>query len=311
MCIIAAKPAGKAMPTTETIRRMWYANRDGAGFMYAADGKVRIEKGFMKLSDFEAAIKRVGNDRDLTKTAVVLHFRITTHGGTCPANCHPFPVTRSIKNLQALTSSATMGVAHNGIIPNRPRFGISDTMEYIATQLAPLYSALPGFTHNDNALELIENAIQSKMCLLSGDGEITTIGNFICDGGILYSNTSYRGYQYTSPRTSSKTASKSGKGKKKASTPPREKKPLQWAYSLPNGCFAYNHDTHECLDDLSDILIDENGKAYLFDNFKDGARLWPDMRLYTAEGLSAQFDPDLADLEYVIDDETDLPFRFI
>lgn len=307
MCIIAAKPAGVKMPDPETIRRMWYANHDGAGFMYAHDGKVKIEKGFMRLTDFESALKRIAKSVDLTATAVVLHFRITTHGGTCPANCHPFPISRSIKALQALTASATMGVAHNGIIPNRPRYGISDTMEYIATQLAPLYSAMPEFTSNPAALELIENAIQSKMCILSGAGKLTTIGAFTIDGGVLYSNTSYRGYRYyTASSKPKKTPAKS----KKKTTPTRAQKPLQWAYSLPNGTFAYNHDTNECLDDLSDILIDEDGKAYLFDNFLDGAVYWPDARLYTAEGMSAQFDPDFADLEYVIDDETDLPFRF-
>ena len=59
MCIIAAKPAGVKMPDPETIRRMWYANHDGAGFMYAHDGKVKIEKGFMRLTDFESALKRI------------------------------------------------------------------------------------------------------------------------------------------------------------------------------------------------------------------------------------------------------------
>ena len=44
MCIIAAKPAGIALPNAETIETMWYANPDGAGFMYAHDGKVVIEK---------------------------------------------------------------------------------------------------------------------------------------------------------------------------------------------------------------------------------------------------------------------------
>ena len=33
MCIIAAKPAGVAMPDNDTLRTMWNVNSDGAGFM--------------------------------------------------------------------------------------------------------------------------------------------------------------------------------------------------------------------------------------------------------------------------------------
>lgn len=327
MCIIAAKPAGVKMPDTETIRRMWYANRDGAGLMYAADGKVTIEKGFMKLTDFEAALSRVAKRYDLDKLPIVLHFRITTHGGTKPSNCHPFPITRSVEKLQALKSYATIGVAHNGVIPIVPRYGISDTMEYIATQLAPLCSALPDFTHNDAALELIRNAIHSKMAFLTDKGEITTVGDFITDGGMLYSNGSYMGYGSrtaawwwededfepisTKPAPKAKkSSSKGSKSKTKAKPKTPAKKPLQWALTLPNGTFGMDFNTNALIEDLTDYLIDENGKAYQFDNFADAARPAPDVRLYTAEGMTPDFEPDMADLEYIIDDETDMPFRF-
>lgn len=308
MCIIAAKPAGVKMPGTETIRRMWYANRDGAGFMYAADGKVRIEKGFMKLSDFESAIGRLAARYDLCALPLVLHFRITTHGGTKPSNCHPFPLTRSISKLQALGCCASIGVAHNGVIPIVPRYGISDTMEYIATQLAPLAEALPDFCDSPAALELIENAIHSKMVFLTDSGKLTTVGHFIEDGGVLYSNGSYYASRsYSGPGKAKKPAKSKGKSKAK---PRVAERPLQWAVSLPNGSFAMDFETGELWDDLTDLLIDEDGKAYIFDPFADAARKASGMRLYTAEGLSSSFDPDLAELERIIDDETDLPFRF-
>ena len=59
--------------------------------MYAHDGKVVIEKGFMKLDEFTAALDRVAQTVDLTATGVVMHFRITTHGGTCPLEHPPVP----------------------------------------------------------------------------------------------------------------------------------------------------------------------------------------------------------------------------
>lgn len=196
MCIIAAKPKGVKMPNKSTIENMWYNNHDGAGFMYAKDGVVHIEKGFMKLTDFESALERVSKKVNLDDVSIVMHFRIATHGGVSPANTHPFPVSSSMGILQKLKSTATLGVAHNGIINITPRKGVSDTMEYVASQLAPLYKGVPKFYLNPHLMEMVDNAIQSKLALLNGDGELYTIGKFETDDGILYSNTSYKPYTF-------------------------------------------------------------------------------------------------------------------
>ena len=196
MCIIAAKPRGVKMPSKTTIENMWFNNHDGAGFMYAHDGKVHIEKGFMKLSDFESALERVGKTINLDDVSVVMHFRIATHGGVSPANTHPFPVSTSIGLLQKLKCKAPLGVAHNGIINITPRKGISDTMEYIATQLAPLYKGVPHFYNNPHLMELVENGVQSKLAIMNGDGEIYTVGKFETDKDILYSNDTFKPYAF-------------------------------------------------------------------------------------------------------------------
>lgn len=197
MCIIAAKPAGVAMPKDEYIRNMWDGNRDGAGIMYVLNGKVRIEKGFMKYKAFTEALERITKLVDPVKTPIVMHFRITTHGGTKPENTHPFPITDNIGSLCKRVNSADIGVAHNGIIHIQPRKGISDTMEYIASQLAPLKRALPRFYENPHAMQMIENAIGSKMAFLTKEGRLYTVGNFVEDEGVLYSNTSYEGLKYS------------------------------------------------------------------------------------------------------------------
>lgn len=197
MCIIAAKPAGVAMPSTETITRMWTRNPDGAGLMWAEGSSVHIEKGFMKLKSFLAAVDALASRKDLTATPVVMHFRITTHGGTCPENTHPFPVSESMGLLKKLHCTTNLGAAHNGIIDIRTRKGVSDTMEFITTRLAILHKLIPNFYDNADALRLVANEIDSKMALLTKDGRIVTIGDFVEDGGILYSNTSYKGYYGT------------------------------------------------------------------------------------------------------------------
>ena len=194
MCIIAIKPAGISMPATTTIENMWHNNRDGAGLMYAARGTVHIEKGFMTLKDFKAALKRLKKTIDTTSTPIILHFRITTHGGTSPGNCHPFPITEKLPLLQMTKCKAPLAVAHNGMIDIEPsRKDISDTMEYILTQLAPLYQLRKDFYKQPAGKKLVYNAIKSKMAFLDGNGRIETIGDFITDeNGMLYSNASYK-----------------------------------------------------------------------------------------------------------------------
>ena len=194
MCIIAVKPAGVKMPATKTIENCWFNNRDGAGLMYATGGTVYIEKGFMKLKSLKVALKQLEKKVDIVNTPVILHFRITTSGGTSPENCHPFPVAEKLPLLQMRKSKAPLAVAHNGIIDIKPsREDISDTMEYIISQLTPLYQLKKDFYKHEAGKKLVYNAIKSKMAFLDGEGRIETIGDFIKDkDGLLYSNTSYK-----------------------------------------------------------------------------------------------------------------------
>lgn len=194
MCIIVIKPAGVKLPAMETLENCWYNNNDGAGLMYATGGTVHIEKGFMSLKDFKAALKRLKKSIDVTNTPVVMHFRITTHGGTSPGNCHPFPVSEKLPLLKMTKFKAPLAVAHNGMIDIKPsKKDISDTMEYIINQLAPLYQLKKDFYRQPAGKKLIYNFIKSKMVFLDAAGRIETIGDFITgDDGLLYSNTSYK-----------------------------------------------------------------------------------------------------------------------
>ena len=194
MCIIAIKPAGVKMPATKTIENMWYNNNDGAGLMYASGGTVHIQKGYMTLKSFKNALKQLEKSIDIISTPVVMHFRITTHGGTSPGNTHPFPVSEKLPLLQMTKFKAPLAVAHNGMIDIKPsKKDISDTMEYIINQLAPLYQLKKDFYRQDAGKKLVYNFIKSKMVFLDGAGRIETVGDFITgDDGILYSNSSYK-----------------------------------------------------------------------------------------------------------------------
>jgi hypothetical protein len=194
MCIIVIKPAGIKLPAMNTLENCWYNNNDGAGLMYAAGGTVHIEKGFMSLKDFKAALKRLKKSIDVVNTPVVMHFRITTHGETAPGNTHPFPITEKLPLLQMTKTKTPLAVAHNGIISITPsKKDISDTMEYVISQLAPLYQLKKDFYRQPAGKKLVYNFIKSKMVFLDGKGRIETVGDFITgDDGILYSNSSYK-----------------------------------------------------------------------------------------------------------------------
>ena len=194
MCIIAIKPAGIKMPAETTIENCWYNNPNGAGIMYAAGGTVHIQKGFMTLKEFKATLKQLEKTIDVVNTPMVLHFRITTHGETSPGNTHPFPVTEKLPLLQMTKFKAPLAIAHNGIIDIKPsKKDISDTMEYVINQLAPLYQLKKDFYRQDAGKKLIYNAIRSKMVFLDDAGRIETVGDFITsEDGMLYSNSSYK-----------------------------------------------------------------------------------------------------------------------
>lgn len=60
------------------------------------------------------------------------------------------------------------------------------------TQLAPLYQLKKDFYKDEAGKKLVYNFIKSKMVFLDSDGYIATVGDFITEGGMLYSNTSYK-----------------------------------------------------------------------------------------------------------------------
>ena len=312
MCIIAAKAAGIKMPDRKIIRTMWYGNPDGAGVMYAKDGKVRIDKGFMTPTALEKHLDKLEKTIDTTATPIVMHFRITTHGGTKPENTHPFPITDSVKRLQLTHCTAKLGVAHNGIIDIKPRSSeISDTMEYIASQLAPLSRALPMFYKNMDAMTMIQNAINSKMVFLTGEGELYSTGDFVEEDGILYSNTSFRGRQrYTydfhrdwfySTTTATKPKAPKGKSKEKRKAKridapsPQE---LMWIAIASDGAYVICEDGTILEGD--DFLIDVNLNVYLYDAGLDACSLVPNAAAFTGSGLPMRFNPDYASDELVL-----------
>lgn len=187
MCVIAVKKKGVAMPSNDSIKLMWETNSDGAGFMYALNGKVFIEKGFMKLTDLTRAIINLEkfalkSGTSVNDIPVILHFRIATHGGTSAELTHPFPISHDEKHLKALDLTCDLGMAHNGIINSVETLtngGLSDTQVYITDVLAPLNALNGDFYKSQFGKDLMENTIGwSKLAFLDKDGNVELVGDF-------------------------------------------------------------------------------------------------------------------------------------
>lgn len=194
MCIIVSKEKGIEMPSKEILERCFESNPDGAGFMYERNGKVQIRKGFMSFEEFYTNIEKLERIcGDLTSIPLVMHFRISTGGKVDKGNCHPYPIVDNDKALRSLNYSTSMGMAHNGIISgyDDPKKVLNDTQMYIKKVVSTFYQYDNNFLKNPKVLEILEDIAGSKLCFLDNNGDITYVGDFIEDNGVMYSNSSY------------------------------------------------------------------------------------------------------------------------
>lgn len=196
MCIIVSKAKGVAMPSKETLRNCFNRNSDGAGLMYVNNGKVVIKKGFMNFNDFYEYVDKLSRTYDLTKKAVVMHFRISTGGNVDAGNCHPYPITSDEKRLRATMVNTTLGMAHNGIISDYSRKDkiLNDTQCFVRDCVSVLYEYDDEFYYNDRVMNMLKDVAGSKLCFLDVNENIHYVGDFIEDGGVLYSNSTYKAY---------------------------------------------------------------------------------------------------------------------
>ena len=190
MCIICASRINVRQPGEAVSRRMFANNPHGAGYMFARDGKVHIHKGYMDVESFLADIRA---ERFTAKDPVVYHFRISTQAGVNPQMTHPFPLSNRRAHMKALDVDCQCGIAHNGIIrlttdPTNREY--SDTAIFITDYLARIIRT-PADLRNRDTLSLIQALAGSKLAIMDASGYIATVGDFISDHRLLYSNGSF------------------------------------------------------------------------------------------------------------------------
>lgn len=179
MCIAIFKPKDKIL-NKEILETCSKNNPDGIGFSYIDKDKMYIKK-FMKFEDFYAEYKKVE-----TKSNMLIHFRIATHGKVELDNCHPFWLNNR------------MSLIHNGIISGYgDRTTKSDTRDFIDKVIGNISWKM---WKNPSFRELVGNAIgYSKLVILdiTGDYFIINESKGKWDDGVWYSNDSYKPKQVT------------------------------------------------------------------------------------------------------------------
>lgn len=192
MCIIAYRPENKTI-STETLKTMFEGNPNGAGIVYAENGKLHIKKGFMTLGEFLEACSEVP-----VSSPCIYHCRIATHGSVRQGTCHPFPCSSDADLLNAPEVELRKGfaVAHNGIISDMDtKNDFSDTQAFIRDILAPLSKMRS--LHSETLVPVIEKCIgYSRLAVMDTTGRVSIFGRgWTVDAGVFYSNTSYKPYK--------------------------------------------------------------------------------------------------------------------
>jgi len=196
MCIIIAKPQGAKMPKEDIFKRCFERNPDGSGLAYYREGdkSIRIVKGFMDYPSLLKSIRRLCLGR---KDACLFHFRLATHGLADEGNCHPFPISDKISELRNRRINVNIAVAHNGIFSDMPQHNtLSDTQKFIRLILS--HDSIKDNITDGAVRELLKGycGSSSRLAFITNKGEIVTIGNWVKDKGIYYSNEGFKEYRF-------------------------------------------------------------------------------------------------------------------
>ena len=195
MCIICVSKSGVCQPTVTELNTMFRNNPDGAGYMVARHGMVSISKGYMDFGEFLNAVRR---EHFTERDSVVYHFRISTQAGVNPEMTHPFPLSNRLERMEKLDTTCRIGVAHNGVIrltadPDNRRY--SDTALFITQYLRVLIQRREDL-RDRRVLDTVWNLAQSKFAIMDGGGYVATVGEFLNQDGLLFSNASYMGWNH-------------------------------------------------------------------------------------------------------------------
>ena len=179
MCIIILNKKGKL--SEKVLQQASLSNRDGAGIMYAVNGKIHVRKS-LDNNDIIAEYNRVR--KDFPDIAIGLHFRIKTDGEIDTANCHPYKVNEGTYLM------------HNGIL--RDYSGLNTAESDTRLFIHDVLKHVPGKTLlKPYMVNLIRQAIggNNKFLIMRATGQYLLVnekvGHYDEAGDNWFSNSSY------------------------------------------------------------------------------------------------------------------------
>lgn len=188
MCVILYKPR-HAEVNYDDLEKCFKRNDDGAGFVYAHEGKLYTEKGFFHFSELEERVKLIPKG-----APALIHCRIGTSGANDKRNCHPFKVR------------SDLSLVHNGVMTRyvHKDFDGSDTMFFTKKVLGPIARRTNGFLIGRAGRSLIEEltGTGNKIALINKDGKVMRSypDAWTRVGQLFYSNTHWQPYTTTKTR---------------------------------------------------------------------------------------------------------------
>ena len=186
MCLAIYKPAGVTIPR-DHLESGFNSNPHGAGFALAMGRGVEIIKGFFTFDAFCGEYEKA----EATGGAMLVHFRLATHGLRDAENCHPFYV-----------KNGKTAMIHNGIIDIPcPRTEMSDTWHFNEAIIKPIARIDGHGLITGEYRDLIERAAGygNKIAIMDGVGAVEIIGDGSGErdaGGVWYSNNSWRPWKH-------------------------------------------------------------------------------------------------------------------
>lgn len=191
MCIIIYKPKGIKMPDADVIKYSMENNPDGTGYMFNIPSGVFIRKGFFKHSEVLTSLKKDLNHYRLKDIDVdiAIHARIATAGLVKAENCHPFPISDHVGDLQSTTIVCKQAMVHNGMINicDDKHKNLSDTQIFVKDVMSRVELG------SKPIRELIKLSIgSSKLLVFNFNGMRQSFGTWVKDGEMWYSNETYK-----------------------------------------------------------------------------------------------------------------------
>tara|TARA_R100001443_G_scaffold113057_1_gene127271 strand:- start:3353 stop:4126 length:774 start_codon:yes stop_codon:yes gene_type:complete len=183
MCLaLIQKPNAKKL-TNEQLKTAFNNNDDGCGIAYVNNNKIIVKK-YMDEDSLLNAYNHIHNVHG-SKSNIMIHFRIGTHGAKTLYNVHPFMVNENLV------------FCHNGII-NRvenckkrsdTRVFNDDVLKHLPTR----------FIHNKSIITMMSDFIgHSKLIFLNSDNQFKIVNENLghWSNGTWFSNSSYKPNTY-------------------------------------------------------------------------------------------------------------------